>query len=123
MPSKYRSTLEKRLGEGVLKGLDYEPFTLPYTQTRSYLPDFVHTEKRIIIEAKGYFRTNDEFRKYRDVALCNPDWEIVFVFSDPNKPIIWAKKRSADGKRMTHAELVGKYGFRSFSAGDIAGIL
>lgn len=108
----YRSRLEKQLGEGRLKGLKYEPFTLPYIQEKSYSPDFVNEEKNILFEAKGYFRSAAEFRKYVDVKRCNPDWEIIFIFSDPNKPLPWSRKRKTDGKRMTHKELVEKNGFK-----------
>ena len=108
----YRSRLEKVLGEGKLKGCKYEPFTLSYTQFKEYLPDFVNEEKKIIFEAKGYFRTTSEFKKYVDIARCNPEWELIFIFSDPEKPLPWSKKRKTDGKRMTHKELVEKHGFK-----------
>lgn len=108
----YRSKLEKVLGEGVLKDCHYEPFTLSYTQTKEYLPDFVTKESGYIFEAKGYFRTYGEFKKYVDVQRDNPFWELVFIFQDPEKPLPWSRKRKGDGKRMTHRELVEKHGFQ-----------
>jgi hypothetical protein len=107
----FRSKLEERLGKGKLRNMAHEPFKLAYTQTKYYLPDFVNTDKHILFEVKGYFRTSTECRKYIDVKLANPEWDIVFVFSDPNKPLPWAKKRSSDGLRMTHGEWAAMHGF------------
>lgn len=111
----YRSKLEKVLGEGVLKKMAYEPFTLSYTQMKEYLPDFVNEEKKILFEVKGYFRTSAEAKKYVDVKTSNPEWEIIFIFSDPDKPLPWSKKRKGDGKRMTHKEWAMKNGFKCCS--------
>ena len=109
---EYRSKLEKLLGDGVLRDMLYEPYPITYTQEKNYLPDFVNEEKQILFEAKGYFRTSAEFRKYVDVSKCNPSWDLIFIFQDPHKPLPWAKKRQGDGKRMTHKELVEKHGFK-----------
>lgn len=108
----YRSKLEKRLGEGRLSKLKYEPFTLSYTQVKEYLPDFVNESKQIVFEVKGYFRTSQEAKKYVDVKASNPDWMYVFIFSDPDKPLPWAKRRVGDGKRMSHREWAEKNGFQ-----------
>ena len=107
----YRSKLEKEFG-GKYPRLKYEPFTVSYTQVKEYLPDFVNETKKIIFEVKGYFRMSSEAKKYIDVKRCNPDWEIIFVFSDPEKPLPWAKKRVGDGRRMTHKEWALKNGFK-----------
>ena len=108
----YRSKLEKQLGLGVLRDMKYEPFTISYTQVKEYLPDFVNESKKILFEAKGYFRTASEAKKYVDVKASNPEWEIIFIFSDPDKPLPWAKKRKGDGKRMSHKEWAEKHGFK-----------
>ena len=111
LSSKYRSRLEERLGEGALKGLLYEPFRLDYTQEKQYTPDFVNDRLKILFEVKGYFRTSAEAKKYVDVKKCNPDWSVVFIFSDPTKPLPWSKRRVSDGKRMTHGEWAAMNGF------------
>jgi hypothetical protein len=108
----YRSKLEKKLGEGKLKDMLYEPFRLSYTQEKEYVPDFVNQTKHILFEAKGFFRTSAEARKYVDVQASNPDWEIIFIFSDPDKPLPWAKRRVTDGNRMTHGSWAEKNGFK-----------
>jgi hypothetical protein len=108
----YRSKLEKKLGEGKLKHLQYEPFRLAYTQEKEYLPDFVNQSKNILFEAKGIFRDAAEARKYVDIQASNPEWEIIFIFSDPDKPLIWSRKRVTDGKRMTHGDWAAKHGFK-----------
>ncbi len=107
----YRSKLEQRLGKGTFKGLKYESIKLPYTQHKEYVPDFINTDKQILFEVKGYFRASTEARKYVDVQKCNPDWHIIFVFSDPTKPLPWSKRRSGDGRRMTHGEWASNHGF------------
>lgn len=108
----YRSRLEERLGKGVLKNLEYETLSLPYTQEKFYKPDFINKDKGILFEAKGYFRTSQEAAKYVAFASQHPEWTLVFIFSDPNKPLPWAKKRTTDGKRMSHGEWADKNGFK-----------
>ncbi len=108
---KYRSKLEERLGNGRLKHLQYEGTNLAYTQTKSYIPDFINNKKKILFEVKGYFRDSREARKYVDVKEQYPEWAIVVVFSDPTKPLAWAKKRVGDGKRLTHGEWAENHGF------------
>jgi len=110
--SKYKSRLEERLGNGVLRNLKYEPIKLTYSQEKTYIPDFVNERLNIIFEVKGYFRTSAEARKYVDAQRCNPGWSFVFIFSDPNKPLPWAKKRISDGNRMTHGEWAALHGFK-----------
>ncbi|UCD07947.1 MAG: hypothetical protein JSW41_04600 [Candidatus Aenigmatarchaeota archaeon] len=45
-------------------------------------------------------------------ALC-PDEELIFIFSDANKPMPNAKKRK-DGTRHTHGEWATKNEFRFY---------
>ena len=71
---KYRSKLEERLGNGRLKHLQYEGMKLDYTQTKSYIPDFINNKKKILFEVKGYFRDSREARKYVDVKEQYPEW-------------------------------------------------
>jgi hypothetical protein len=53
--SKFRSVFEEHTAE-VLKGFEYEPFTIPYTIHRNYRPDFVHIASNTLVECKGFFR-------------------------------------------------------------------
>lgn len=115
----YRSGLEKRLGEGRLRNMQYEPFKLNYIMEKQYLPDFVNEKKKVIFEVKGYFRTSAEASKYIAVQNYNPDWDFVFIFSDPDKPLPWAKRRKGDGAKMTHAEWAVKNGFKYCSPDTI----
>lgn len=112
MSKKYRSGLESRLHGGPLKKCAYESMALSYTQTKQYIPDFVW--KKIIFEAKGRFRTYAEASKYIAVREANPDYELIFVFSNPQTPMPGSKPRK-DGTKMTHGEWAEKNGFRFYT--------
>ena len=109
---KYRSGLESRLHMGPLKKCAYEPMALSYMQKKEYIPDFCY--KNILFEAKGRFRTYAEASKYIAVREHNPEYEIIFVFSNPNTPMPGSKPRK-DGTKMTHGEWAKKNGFRFYT--------
>ena len=68
--NKYRSALEKEFSKEVRrKGFKYEPFDVPYTVHRHYKPDFVHEDKKVMVEVKGFFRIGDTL-KYKSIRLC-----------------------------------------------------
>ena len=84
--STFRSAFEEDVSK-ILKGFDYEPFTVPYTIQRSYRPDFVHSTSGVLVECKGYFRDGDT-KKYTSIRDSLPaGQEIVFVLMQPNKKI------------------------------------
>ena len=100
--SKFRSTFEDDVSK-VLKGFDYEPFTVPYIISRSYRPDFVHSASNTLVECKGYFRDGDT-KKYTSVRDSLPEGqELVFVLMSPNKKI-------RKGAKMTMAQWCDKEG-------------
>jgi len=98
--SRFRSTFEQDVAK-VLQDFDYEPFTVPYTISRSYRPDFVHTASGVLVECKGFFREGDT-KKYTSIRDSLPDGqELVFVLMQPNKKI-------RKGAKMTMAEWCDK---------------
>ena len=97
---KYRSGLEEKAAK-ILKDWKYEPFTLPYTTHRNYKPDFV--KGNVLIEAKGFFRAGDT-AKYKAIRDSQPEYLLVFLFSDPHKKI-------RKGAKMTLAQWCEKEGF------------
>jgi hypothetical protein len=109
-PKPYRSWLEHNLGTGVLKDLPYEPFTIPYTITTSYKPDFINEEKKIIFEAKGRFKDSAEAAKYIHFRNSNPEWTVIFIFERPECPMPHTRKRK-DGTRYRHKDWADKNGF------------
>ena len=111
VPKPYRSWLEHGLGTGILKDMDYEPFTLPYQITTTYKPDFVNVSKRIIFECKGRFGDSAEAAKYVHFRRCNPDWEIIFIFERPECPMPHTRKRK-DGSRYRHRDWAEKNKFQ-----------
>jgi hypothetical protein len=100
--SRFRSTFEQDVAK-VLQDFDYEPFTVPYTISRSYRPDFVHAASGVLVECKGFFREGDT-KKYTSIRDSLPDGqELVFVLMQPNKKI-------RKGAKMTMAEWCDKEG-------------
>jgi hypothetical protein len=109
---KYRSSFERRLHTGVLRGTKYEPFDVTYTQTRKYKPDFVL--KSIWFEAKGFFRPGDQ-AKYMAIRDNHPDIKLVFIFTHPYKAV-------RKGAKMTMARWADIKGFTWFGEHDTAKI-
>jgi hypothetical protein len=100
--SKFRSTFEDDVSK-ILKDFDYEPFTVPYTISRSYRPDFVDPSGSCLVECKGYFRDGDT-KKYTSIRDSLPKGqELVFVLMQPNKKI-------RKGAKMTMSEWCDKEG-------------
>lgn len=105
--SKFEVDLKKKL-----KNCRYEPFKIPYTYEAEYIPDFVpKNNDKLLIEAKGRFRTRQEAKKYMAVRDSNPDLEIVFIFYNPKVPMPGTRRRK-DGSRQSHADWADKNGFR-----------
>jgi hypothetical protein len=106
---KYRSGLEERFHQKSPE-FEFEPFKVPYTISRNYIPDFVYkadTGYNVMIECKGFFRVGDT-QKYKAIRDCNKFDELIFVFSDP-------KKKLRKGSKMTLGEWCDKENFKHFT--------
>lgn len=103
----FRSGLEKSLSEKLDGQYKFEPYDLPYTVHKKYLPDFVHEGKAILIECKGFFRVGDT-QKYTAIRDSMPEWELVFVLSNPSKKV-------RKGGKITMGEWCDKEGFKHFT--------
>ena len=80
--SPFRSTFEEDVAK-ILQEFNYEPFTIPYTISRSYRPDFVDASGLYLIECKGYFRDGDT-KKYTSIRDSLPEGqELIFVLMQP----------------------------------------
>ena len=110
---KFDSNLEKKL-YAEMKSCTYHPADkIHYIQARTYEPDFVYYDGKIIIyiEVKGRFRDRAEARKYIDVRECLGKREdLVFVFQNPNTPMPGSKRRK-DGSRYRMRDWAEKNGF------------
>ena len=105
--SPFRSTFEEDVAK-ILQEFDYEPFTIPYTISRSYRPDFVDASGLYLIECKGYFRDGDT-KKYTSIRDSLPkEQELIFVLMQPNKKI-------RKGAKMTMSEWCDKEGILWYS--------
>jgi len=105
--SKFRSTFEEDVSK-ILQEFNYEPFTIPYTISRSYRPDFVDASGLYLIECKGYFRDGDT-KKYTSIRDSLPkEQELIFVLMQPNKKI-------RKGAKMTMSEWCDKVGILWYS--------
>lgn len=107
---QYRSKFEHTLSQIIPKRFKYEPARFPYTYTAksTYCPDWAY--KNIWIEAKGYFRTYSEARKYLCIRDTYKDIVLLFVFANPDKAMVGARKRK-DGTKQTIGEWADKHGF------------
>ena len=87
--NKYRSALEKEFSKEVKrKGFKYEPFDVPYIVHRHYKPDFVHEDKKVMVEVKGFFRVGDtlKYKSIRDTISVD-GYELVFLLSNEHKKV------------------------------------
>ena len=116
--SKYRSGLEDKIAaqlEPTGLGTKYESVKLHYvipSRTAKYTPDWQLGSKPIHIEAKGYFRTADERKKYLLVREQNPEADIRFVFQNAKKPIY-------KGSPTSHSKWADTHGFQWADKGVI----
>jgi len=112
---KFRSGLESAIDEKLTNDFLYEPFRLPYVTHRKYVPDFVHEEKAILIEAKGYFRVGDT-QKYTAIRDSMPEWELVFILSNPLQKV-------RKGSKLTMGQWCEKQGFKCYTVQTIDKLL
>lgn len=86
----------------------YEPpgSTVTYSVPHTYHPDFVHPQQPdILVEVKGWFiKGSSDAQKYIAIARDNPNKEIVFIFSNPEKKAYAGLRPRADGTVMTLRE-------------------
>lgn len=87
---------------------EYEPkwSKLDYVISgKTYLPDFVdRTDPTIVYEAKGYFRTFDEAKKYIHIRASHPNINIRFIVGNPNS-------RAYPQSKQTMGDWLTKQGF------------
>jgi hypothetical protein len=107
MKRAFRSGLEKDLSEKLDGQYKFEPYDIPYTVHKKYLPDFVHEGKAVLVECKGFFRVGDT-QKYTAIRDSMPEWELVFVLSNPNKKV-------RKGGKITMGEWCEKEGFQHYT--------
>ena len=104
--TKFRSGLESAFSEATT-GFQYEPYRLPYTIHKKYVPDFICDRTGAMIECKGFFRVGDT-QKYKAIKQSMPEWEIIFVLSNPSK-------RVRKGGKITMGEWCDKEGFKHYT--------
>lgn len=107
---KFRSPLEERLSKTLRGSFKYEAKKLDYTVHRKYVPDFIDEDRKIIIEAKGFFRQGDD-KKYASIKADHPKYRMIFVFSDPHKKVRKGSKARKDGTYLTLAEWADQNGW------------
>jgi len=107
---KFRSALEKEFSKEVKrKGFKYEPYGVPYTVHRTYMPDFVHEEKKVMVEVKGFFRVGDtlKYKSIRDTIL-EDGWELIFLLSNEHKKV-------RKGGKITMGQWCDKEGLKHYT--------
>lgn len=111
--TQYKSPLEKRVHKKIPL-YTYEGAKFPYVIKRNYLPDFIDDKKKIIIECKGFFRDGDD-RKYWAIREAYPEYRMIFVFTDPTKPVRRASKRRKDGTKLSLGEWANQNGWEAYT--------
>lgn len=99
--------IEQKIPKKFRSKVKYEPIKLTYQLPKTYVPDFVLNDK-IIIEAKGYLRYEDQV-KMRAVKASNPFLDIRFIFSPTSR---------VARSQMTPQEWCEKYSF-PYAVGEI----
>jgi hypothetical protein len=110
----YDSKWEYELHSGILKDWSIHVDKIEYTIQHTYTPDFVKTVDgvTVLLEAKGRFWDSAEYSKYIWVAKALPkNYELVFLFANPQAPMPFATKRK-DGTKRSHAEWAAKNKFK-----------
>lgn len=103
----YRSGLEEDVAKSLAdRGVDfeYESKKIKWVdhKVRTYTPDFSLPNK-IIVETKGRFVAADR-RKHLEIKKQFPEYDIRFVFSNPNAKLSKASK-------TTYAQWCKRHGF------------
>lgn len=119
----YKSTLEYKVAKEALQEYEYEPkgSDVTYTIPHTYNPDFVHPKQPdLLMEIKGWFiKGHSDCQKYLSIIRDNPDKELIFIFSDPDKKCYAQCKTRKDGSIMTLAEWCRKNLILYFKVEDI----
>jgi len=108
---KFRSALEKEFSKEVKrKGFKYEPYGIPYTVHRTYMPDFVHEEKKVMVEVKGFFRRVGDTLKYKSIrdTILEDGWELIFLLSNEHKKV-------RKGGKITMGQWCDKEGLKHYT--------
>ncbi len=111
--SKYRSKLESQIASHLTRGgvqFGYESMSFPYVKECRYTPDFF-LPTGIIIEAKGWFRSEDR-SKLLAVKAQNPGLDIRLVFQN-------ARNRLNKNSKTTYGDWATKNGFQFSDGGRI----
>jgi hypothetical protein len=92
------------IGYGTTKGLtradvgkktisQAEAERLSYKMEKKYLPDWIDTANKRIVEAKGLFTAEDR-AKHKALKAQYPEWEITIVFQNAGRTITKTSKTS-----------------------------
>lgn len=109
----YRSKLEGRVADR-LKELsieaDYETKKLDYILLKTYTPDFIIDDGRIMLEVKGVLDQQSR-SKMAAVKEQHPEADIRFVFAKPHN--------RCPGLKSTHAEWAERHGYIWYDENEI----
>jgi hypothetical protein len=84
--TKYKNQLESKVGNLLGKEFSYESKKFPYRIPHTYLPDFVNEEKKILVESKGLWSSQDR-TKHKAMKAQYPEWTIILCFYDPYRTL------------------------------------
>lgn len=97
-----RNRLEEKVAKTLPAQYEYEAYSIPYTVTHQYIPDFVDHAAKQIVEVKGRFTAIDR-KKHLAIKQQQPQWRVTIVFQNPDAPI-------TKGSKTTYAGWCDKHG-------------
>lgn len=124
---KYRSAFERRVAARLPASFRYEAVKIKFSETRdrTYTPDFGDKPRKLLVEAKGRFRTSEEARKAVAGARAARElgWRVLFVLYNTTTKAYPQCKRRADGTTLSIAEYLTRAGLRWCAFPDLAACL
>ncbi|XUY28529.1 endodeoxyribonuclease [Agrobacterium sp. rho-8.1] len=91
-----RNRFEEKVAKTLGPEYEYETLRLSYTVQRKYLPDFIDTAGKKIVEAKGLFTAEDR-AKHKAIKAQHPDYEVTIVFQNAQRTISKTSKTTYAG--------------------------
>lgn len=104
--SSFRSGFEGKIAYCLAltdRYFEYEPIKVPYTLSKTYVPDF-RLANGVLVEAKGQLRRED-IAKLKAVREQHPQLDIRLLFQN-------AKNKIRKGSKTTYGQWATKNGFK-----------
>ena len=103
MRSSYEERIVAALNEEGAE-YEYETYEVDYIVKKVYVPDFIFPDKKLMVEAKGYFSPQDRSKMLKVREVLDDGWEVRFVFEK-------AHNKLTARTNTTYAKWCERHGF------------